>query len=108
MSGDRLLTNVSDGLKDMREMMDVVSENLAEYQERKQNEARRIETGDDIDAEGCTSDIAYAWRLSLPGTTATCVVYFTSEPDYATVKAFARAAGVPAVNVKAEHRPDGE
>ena len=108
MCGDRLLTNVSDGLKDMREMMDVVSENLAEYQERKQNEARRIETGDDIDAEGWTSDIAYAWRLSLPGTTAPCVVYFTSEPDYATVKAFARAAGVPAVNVKAEHRPDGE
>ena len=76
--------------------------------EPEQESAKRVEVGDDLDAEGWTSDIAYAWRLGLQGVDAPCVVYFQSEPDYSTVKAFARAAGVPAVNAKAERRPDGE
>lgn len=76
--------------------------------EPEQGSAKRVEVGDDLDAEGWTADIAYAWRLVLQGVSAPCVVYFQQEPDYSTVKAFARAAGVPAVNAKAERRPDGE
>lgn len=76
--------------------------------EPEQDGAKRVEVGDDIDAEGWTSDMVYAWRLVLPGTTAPCVLYFQSEPDYQTIKMFARAAGVPAATVMAEHRPDGE
>lgn len=76
--------------------------------EPEQGRAKRVEIGDDLDAEGWTSDIAYAWRLVLNGVDAPCVVYFRQEPDYQTIKAFARAAGVPAVNAKAERRPDGE
>lgn len=80
----------------------------AQQPEPESDGAKRVEVGDDLDAEGWTADIAYAWRLVLQGVSAPCVVYFQQEPDYSTVKAFARAAGVPAVNAKAERRPDGE
>lgn len=80
----------------------------AQQPEPEPDGAKRVEVGDDLDAEGWTADIAYAWRLVLQGVSAPCVVYFQQEPDYSTVKAFARAAGVPAVNAKAERRPDGE
>lgn len=77
-------------------------------QEPEQDAVKRVELGDYLDAEGWTSDIIYAWRLVLQGVSAPCVVYFQSEPDYSTVKAFARAAGAPVVNAKAERRADAE
>lgn len=68
--------------------------------------ASRVEAGDDIDPEGWSTDVQYAWRLVLNGGVTPAVVYFTAEPDYSTVKAFARAAGVPVNLAKVEQRTD--
>lgn len=70
--------------------------------------ASRVELGDDIDPEGWNTDVAYVWRLVLSGSPQACVVYFQQEPDYQTIKAFARAAGVPVVSAVAERRANGE
>lgn len=68
--------------------------------------ASRVEAGDDIDPEGWSTDVNYAWRLVLAGGAVPAVVYFTAEPDYSTVKAFARAAGMPVNLAKVEQRAD--
>jgi len=68
--------------------------------------ASRVEAGDDIDPEGWSTDVQYAWRLVLNGGVVPAVVYFTTEPDYSTVKAFARAAGMPVNLAKVEQRAD--
>lgn len=105
MSGDRMLLNIADGLRDMRELTAQMADNLTDYQEKLQGSAQRVDAGDHIDGEGWSTDITHAWRLALPGSTP-AVVYFNQQPEYATVKAFARAAGVPVNQVQAEQRPD--
>lgn len=80
---------------------------LLQEEEEQQIAAQRVEAGDHIDGNGWDNDITAMWRIilkaNLPGS---CVIYFAEEPDYATMKAFARAAGAPVNQVKAEKRPD--
>ncbi len=67
-------------------------------------EPHRVEAGEDINEEGWHHDVAYAWRLLLQNGANSAVVYFATEPAYATVKAFARAAGMPVNSVQVEQR----
>lgn len=86
----------------------VLALNLLEAEAERQQKPVEVDAGDHIDADGWSNDVSAAWRLVLnanrPGS---CVIYFAEEPDYATVKAFARAAGLPANQVKAEKRDNG-
>ncbi len=67
-------------------------------------EPHRVEAGEDINEEGWHNDVAYAYRLLLQNGAQSAVIYFASEPHYSTVKAFARAAGLPVNAVQVEPR----
>lgn len=87
------------------ERLEYQAKEAAQEIERKQ----LVEPTDDIGDDGWSNDTAHAWRVVLDagdfGTNA--VVFFASEPSYATIKAFARAACVPVNQVQAEQRDNG-
>lgn len=99
-----ILAELADAITTIGKTQQSALELLEQYQEQQADHAQRVEAGEDINEEGWHNDVAYAWRLMLQNSAHSAVIYFTSEPTYAAVKAFARAAGMPVNTVQVEQR----
>ncbi len=100
----QLLSNTLDAVNNARAELAAATDLLDDAIKDLSEQPQRVEAGEDINEEGWHNDVAYAYRLLLQNGAQSAVIYFASEPHYSTVKAFARAAGLPVNAVQVEQR----